>query len=364
MKSRIWLLLLILLLSTGEIAAQSQLTGFYPTSGYRGTQVNLLITGQNTSFSSATGAMIHHSPTNTYYGSFVNNPPSNTEMSVRINIGANAPLGGYTVQAHSWSWWKTAPGTFTVLDPPTTGGVVLGHVSESLDGNCSQNVLNEPDRGNIVIEALPGPHYAVTDINGNYSMLLPSGTYTLNAVLPDHHDQLCPANGHTITINNTSLENSRDFYLIRQSVTDVRACILTNPHRPGFNTTNILRVENLGGVAANNVMVEVDIPSTLTYVSATGTATQINSHKIGWNVGTIAAGDRVDYQLQINSPINAPFGAFQTYNTTVTTTSNDVNTANNSCNAQVEITGSYDPNDKRVWTEAGLNADGRISTTD
>ncbi|MEM7038627.1 MAG: PKD domain-containing protein, partial [Bacteroidota bacterium] len=254
---------------------------------------------------------------------------------------------------------SSVPG-FTVAGAPPTGGIVNGQVIENTSGTC----VNGTAVGNAVIEALPGPYYAITDMNGNYSLNLPIGTYTVNVITPPHMVHTCPSSGHVVNITGGTIENSRDFFLQRLNVTDIRGCVLTNPHRPGFNTTNVLRVENLGAAAATNTSVTVEIPALVTYVSANPAPTSINGNLLTWNLGSIPGAGRSDVNLTINTPINASVGGNIPYVSTVTTSAVDVDPQNDTCTVIVGLTASYDPNDKRVWTENNLNADGRISPTD
>jgi len=115
---------------------------------------------------------------------------------------------------------------------------------------------------------------------------------------------------------------------------------------PSFNRRYACRIANNGANAAENVVLSIAFPSVFTLVSTSPVA-NVDGNEMTWNIGNMAAGgsSRVDWYVDIPAGIGGDTVVTRSY---VTTTTNDINIANNFRDF-VEIVGfSYDPNDKTV----------------
>ncbi len=67
---------------------------------------------------------------------------------------------------------------FTIPDLGPTCGRVQGQAFVDYNENCTRQ-SNEPFAPGQIIEVLPGPFYATTRVRGVYTLVLPSGAYTI-----------------------------------------------------------------------------------------------------------------------------------------------------------------------------------------
>lgn len=348
------LVCLFLVFLTNEALGQSSIS-VYPSTVYRGTTTNFLVAGVNTTFSTASGARIIPNVVGT------NNLmiSSNTLMNVSLPIPLNTPNGPYQFELQSWFWpWLNS--NITIVDPPNNKGLIEGKVARGPNATCFYN----SGMANQVIKFTPGPYYAYTDNNGNYSAWLPVGTYSVNLnSVPNNHVQICPSSpySYTITAPGQTFANA-NFYLQQQPVVDLEVNMMTNIHRPGFTTTNYVRVENLGLATGMNVVVKAKVDPNVTYVSSNPPATFAND-TLTWTIPGVFANTSDILYFDVVTPINA-LGWNMYYSASAATTSNDVDLTNNFDDVVTGVVGSYDPNDKQVWTQDNVVADGPINPTD
>jgi hypothetical protein len=139
-------------------------------------------------------------------------------------------------------------------------------VYEDKNRNCLRD-NDEPGIPNVVVTTEPGPFYGITDRNGNYTLAVDTGTYTVRQVLPDDPGRLitqtCPAAGasHTIsfkTYNNTV--TGKDFgnqVTLRPYLT---ASVGSTRRRRCFASNTTLSYCNTGSLAVADAKVHLELP--------------------------------------------------------------------------------------------------------
>ena len=153
--------------------------------------------------------------------------------------------------------------------------LITGKVFADTNGDCVFNGSDFPQQS-ILLEFQPGPYYAITDTNGNYSAWVDTGTYTLNQILPNAlWNQLCPdlPDYYTITvtppfgdtISGLDFANEADFYCpdlsVDISASSLRACM--------YNYYYVQYCNN-GTAPSINSTIEIELDNDMTYLSTNG----------------------------------------------------------------------------------------------
>jgi len=238
--------------------------------------------------------------------------------------------------------------SFVIPDLGTTCGLVSGRIYVDNNANCVANT-GENNVPNTIIEITPGPYYTTTNLNGNYSVTLPYGTYQFAEQSPAVQ-QSCPL---SVTLASPSLTN-RHIGVAGGMPLDARVLIANGPARPGFELLYVIDVENLTTATTGAVTLTVNADPALIPVSTQPTASA-SGNTFTWNLSMAGAFQRRVIHLRMRVPPDVSLmGNTLTTTASVSTGNTDVNLANNTAVSQQVITGSYDPNDKLVNTTAGL----------
>ena len=238
--------------------------------------------------------------------------------------------------------------SFVIPDLGITCGLVSGRIYVDNNANCVANT-GENNVPNTIIEITPGPYYTTTNLNGNYSVTLPYGTYQFTEQSPAVQ-QSCPL---SVTLASASLTN-RHIGVAGGMPLDARVLIANGPARPGFDLLYVIDVENLTTATTGAVTLTVQADPALIPVSTQPTASA-SGNTFTWNLSMAGAFQRRVIHLRMRVPPDVNLmGSTLTTTASITTANTDVNLANNAALSQQVVTGSYDPNDKLVNTTAGL----------
>lgn len=356
-------LLCLLMLGGITVFGQGSVVSVAPNTGYPGQTVTLIITGTGTDFTTASEAGIYRAFPDWYRGA---GNGLQTEITPTFTIPISAPTGPYTVDVKgNWPFVSPIPlaNGFNVLDISGNAGRIRGKVHREVNiPDCAFSVGDQLI-DQAVVEVLPGPYYALTDNLGNFTAVVPAGTYSVNVVPPLYHVPRCPTAAYTVTVAGASDNPGYDFWLEQRQLVDIEACVIPNPHRPGIGGSGNIQVRNFGGDTEQNFTVKMVFPSVFSLMNAAPSPNSISNDTATWNLGPIGPNEIQYISFNVSIPVNTPLGATVHYET-ILIAPNDVNPANDHCAAGVPITASYDPNDKRVWTQDNVNADGRISLSD
>ncbi|HOZ41889.1 MAG TPA: SprB repeat-containing protein [Flavobacteriales bacterium] len=252
------------------------------------------------------------------------------------------PPGNYTVQL--WDPQNMQVGYCTgALNDVIIGslsepcGVLTGRVFHDADQNCAF------DGGDVglpyrLLTIEPGTQLAITSGTGEYQRALDPGAYTVQQSLIEA-EQLCPttdpvpftipAGGGTVTV---------DFADSSTVQHDVEVFVSTHvAARPGFPTRVSISLQNRSFYPSGELAIALDYDPLL---QDPGLSTWSHPGLPAFGVAYFTFDALVPADIGL-------LGQELVYTATVTNTTFEQNTTNNTYSATRLITGSYDPNDKR-----------------
>jgi len=273
--------------------------------------------------------------------------------------------GGYLVSGYTDSNNDDVSGNHAVnydawlvkLSPVPTH-VIKGNVYKDLNGNCVKD-SNEVGLSGKIIKAMPGNYFASTDANGNYTLFVDSGFYTISHIPSQYYNQTCPPSVGTYTANITSLTPNSYTNNFADTLTshcpDLKLSIGTPFFRRCFKNNFNIQYSNIGAVAASNVSVSINFDNLIMPLSSSIPWTFVGTNYI-FNIGTLQAGQTGSFFIQ-DSVSCAVIGA--SHNAcalaTIHSTTTECDTNNNAAHDCHFIVGSCDPNAKEVASQDFVN---------
>ena len=246
-----------------------------------------------------------------------------------------------------------------------------------LNGNC---IFDSGEQGiqNIMMHC-SGFGYTFSDINGDYSFAVPTGTYTISESIQYAYPlAACQSNSISVSVTAASgcistvdfannINPIRDIHLIRTGI---------NAPVPGNTYTHGLIVANDGTVNESTIQLSHTSdgqlaltgtsPVTFTQLSPT---TEPNWYSVISGFPTMTPGTSTiiyfDHMVPTDIPLatNVTFGDTASYMAPMSNWLNDFTPWNNIENFQATVVGSYDPNFKEV-SPKGSGIEGFIATGD
>jgi uncharacterized repeat protein (TIGR01451 family) len=173
--------------------------------------------------------------------------------------------------------------------------LVKGRVYEDKDLNCAFNQGDSMVVGGL-IKAEPGPYYTTTDKNGNYTLRLPKGEYTIrhianknnfNEAIWEYH---CLENDvYSLNITGTNEEiKAKDFALSRKACAKLKVDITSNLRLRCFESITTITYKNEGNVTAENAYIEVTLPEYVTARRSSKPWQSYKNQKIVYQLGNLA----------------------------------------------------------------------------
>jgi PKD repeat protein len=361
------LLLMLLMVGTlGNVQGQT-IQSVNPTSTTAGQSITMIITGTNTNFTTVTGVWLRHSTQSaTVYQGSNFNATTATNSTVNFTIPPNAPLGNYHLQ--TYGGFPSYTNALNVgVGPGSNYGLVSGKVIFDNNANCVEDLGDSPHVGGIVT-LMPGPIYITTGAQGDYSAWVPLGNYTISTNITGCGNYTCPVSGtHTANVPvSLSTDTGNDFYYDQPAVCgDLFTSINSQILRPGFDRFIYVYVGNQGPDGVTNAVASATLDPGVTYMSSSLAPSSIVGNTLTWNFASMPAGFNQMISVLVNVPVNTPLGTQMTFSSSIPAIGLDQVPNNNSQTRTFTVTGSSDPNDKRVWDMNGAIAEGPIdpSTT-
>ncbi|MBL7740645.1 MAG: T9SS type A sorting domain-containing protein [Chitinophagaceae bacterium] len=203
-------------------------------------------------------------------------------------------------------------------------------------------------------------YYAISDSNGVYAIEADTGSYTVSPSLPLYYTSIVPAShsaafgslyGQTDTANHFALVPSSIIKDLRVNITPVAAA------RPGFLTTYRITYTNKGTetIPAGNITLTHD--NTLSFQEAAPVPASNTAPVIVWNFTSLSPSmsESIDVRFRV-SPADTLGQILKSY-VTANPVAGDFNPGNNTDSTYHIVTGSYDPNDKRVTPDGAISTD-------
>ena len=165
----------------------------------------------------------------------------------------------------------------STTDTPSdkSSNLIMGRIFQDNNQDCKAD-KEEPGIPGMVIEARPGPYYAVSDEKGNYSLAVDTGSYTIRQLLPQGRGrvvtQTCPIAPFTwsaVCKTPSDSVRGKDFadQITLQPYLSVE--VGSTGRRMCFGNTTSIQYCNSGGRAADEVKVYLELPQYVVLTSAT-----------------------------------------------------------------------------------------------
>ena len=237
--------------------------------------------------------------------------------------------------------------------------VITGYVYQDLNSNCLKD-SNESGLAGKIIKAMPGNYYAVTDVNGDYSLFVDTGfTYTVSCIPSQYWNQSCPASSGTYNVNISSLAPNSYGNNFADTLTaycsDLKLSIGTNFFRRCLNNNINICYSNSGTVMAANAVVTVSFDSLIIPLSSSIPWVQAGNNYI-FNIDTIQPGQWGSFYITDSVSCAAVIGLqSECVWAAIHSDTAECDTANNTAHDCHYIIGSCDPNGKEVAAQDNIN---------
>jgi uncharacterized repeat protein (TIGR01451 family) len=270
--------------------------------------------------------------------------------------------------------------TYVGYDPAGTSCycTITGKVYKDVNSNC---ILDAGEQGiqNIMIHC-SGFGYAFTDVNGDYTFQVPTGSYTLSESV-QYTYPLASCQSNSIPVSVTAASGCSNTVNFANNVTTIHDIHITrtsvNYPIPGNNYTQALIVENDGTVNESSIQFGFSDDGQLNLLSTSPVSyTQLspgtapNWYSINSGFPSLAPGASLVLYNNYYVPTYVPISTTVNFKDTSSYSSplasgwlNDYTPWNNVDQYHTTVIGSYDPNFKEV-SPAGTGAQGYIATSD
>ena len=189
--------------------------------------------------------------------------------------------------------------------------------------------------------------YTYSQANGSYHLYLPDGTFTVAPVFSNSSFVSTPTS--TSTFVSGGVTQTEDFCLTTNVVShDLSVSMLpVIPSRPGFSATYQLVVSNVGSSVQSGTLMLTYDNTKLHTPTSTPSYNSATSNQLTWSFSNLAPFGTysVLFEPTVFAPPVANINEVLSFTSTVSTANTDITPANNTCNLNQTIVGSYDPND-------------------
>ena len=240
---------------------------------------------------------------------------------------------------------------------------VTGKVYDDVNANCTLDA-GETGIQNIMMH-LSGQGYTFTDAQGNYSFIVPSGSYTLSENVGGYYP-LAGCQNNNIAVNVTAAAGCTDTINIANVINPIHdigiyTTYFNTPPIPGYTYYQNVIVNNEGTVTEPSILMGYKHDGQLNYSSVSpGLFTQLNTalapdwYSIASSFPTLAPHTTQTFTIQYNVPANIPINTAVNFNDSAVYTSpmsnwlSDYTPWNNVDAYSTNIVGAWDPNQKEV----------------
>ena len=255
----------------------------------------------------------------------------------------------------------TASGSFTI--PSSNCYTISGNVYADLDGDCIFN-NNDYAINSVWVDLADANgnwlwNYDFTDANGFYSISAAAGTYyfDVNGVVVNNFTQACPASGFSVTIGPGNPNPVVDFYMTPPApIQDLRVSLYSiTTFTPGFPYWASLQYCNDGTIPMSGTVV-MNYDNNLTYIvgSSFGAVNDAVNHTLTWTFSNLTPGNCIYTGPDFTVSTSAVLGNTMSNTVVINPINGDVTPNNNTAYVVDTIVGSWDPNDKVVYPQAGM----------
>ncbi|TGE27495.1 DUF7619 domain-containing protein [Hymenobacter metallicola] len=188
---------------------------------------------------------------------------------------------------------------------PTTRppeNLVSGRIFQDLNSDCVQQA-NEPALPNMVVVAEPGGSYGLTDENGNYTVAVDTGAYTVQQLLPPPQpgrvvQQVCAGPSAVVFSSYGNAVSGVNFGNQVSTAPYLTVNVASDRRRRCFRNTTAVSYANTGFAAAPNATVTVALPPEVVFVKANVPHTLDAAGHYVFQVGALQPGQRGTITIQ------------------------------------------------------------------
>jgi uncharacterized repeat protein (TIGR01451 family) len=280
-----------------------------------------------------------------------------TPLGVVSNAVTFPGSGNYTFHFHNGTLHPGYDFGFSDLNVNICGKVF---VDQNLD-NIFTSSTDIPYQ-KVTIKAfnsiLNKSFYTVSDVSGNYCIVLPSGNYIVEAISTNLDSAYSVPDTFMINSTGGNYLNKNFAFNSNLQGCNTQVNIWSGNPRPGFSIPYSINVFNSGIDSAQSDLVFHYDPLLILNNSGGGIADTIN-HTITWHTPILPATGYIYYNVTFTLSSNTPLGTAITNSAVLTSLScTDYDLINNSCTVINQAVGSFDPNDKIVTPQGfGVNGD-------
>lgn len=332
-----------------------------PDTAYTTQGLTVSIVGTGTNFTSATTTYIINGGNVVYASSWT--PLSPTSIQANFSIPPQFPLGPCSIRVEEQgnvTWY----GAYHIKAgiPPGNVGRISGRLYNDANANCVYD-LGETPIANNMVSIQPGNYSTITAADGTYQIWLPLGSYTVQHTPLLGHFFVCPVLGSynaNLTFNGQSI-TGQDF-AVNTLPGDAYSNALTQSLRPGFDSYMYGLAMATYQVPVPGSSFKMVKPSFASLNFASPPGYTVSNDTLIWPMGTFSTTQ--NFQMNVHVPANIPLGTPFDLWTRVSTLPQDPVPSNDVFTINRVVGGSYDPNDKQVFTTNGTQADGDLPLSD
>jgi uncharacterized repeat protein (TIGR01451 family) len=234
--------------------------------------------------------------------------------------------------------------------------ILKGQIFKDKNENCQKDTT-ENGIAEKTIRIMPRNYTTITDKNGRFAVALPPDTYTISTLNNvQYHKAAC---GDTILKNITLKANEkRDTQIVfkqSEKAYDLSASLTTGSRaRPGFEMDFVVKTQNLGTENIDSALITLDMPSNLEFKEANQNGI-FKNNQIVWILKNSGVDDNKTFTARLRLAPTTPLSIPLVFKAKATIfNQKDTFPLNNIDSVRLNVTGSFDPNDKTVLPEGKI----------
>lgn len=236
--------------------------------------------------------------------------------------------------------------------------IVRGKVWVDDNVDCTETT-GEKGLENVMISCLPTAQgYTRTATGGDFQFYVPKDqAYVINQH-PDYLNPVCPTGAITTSVLAAGqISDGHQFYDTPYEVEDLKVSMsYTTPPRPGFDFDLFITVSNVG-LYKTTGEVKLNFDPSIMYITGAN-AVDITNHELTLFFTDLPAFFGTQkFQIRFIVPVPTPLGRRLKFTAHVYPDANDATLVDNEENLNIEVVGSYDPNDISVKVIGGQLTD-------